>query len=73
MSQAAQEQVQHIVDNVTSSPATAAGVTAGATAVIANLPVLIQALTAFVLLCQAVAWVYKGYKKIKEHKNKEEH
>lgn len=65
-----QDAVQNVVDVATSSPATVAGVTAGATTVIAGLPLAIQILTAFVLICQAVAWVYKGYKWLKKNKNK---
>ena len=57
-----QEQIQQAVDIATSSPATVTTVTAGTATVLTGLPMAIQILTALVLLCQAIAWIYKGWK-----------
>jgi hypothetical protein len=64
-----QEQIQQAVDIATSSPATVTTVTAGTATVLAGLPMAIQLLTALVLLCQAVAWIYRGWKWL-NNKNK---
>ena len=71
MSEHVQEQVQRAVDIATSSPATVGTVGTGVAAITTNLPLLIQILTALVLMAQLVAWCYRGYKWWKKKNNKD--
>ncbi len=67
MSPHVQEQVQHTVDLVTSSPATVTSVGGATAIIIANAPIVIQGLTIAVLSAQLIAWVYKGYRWFKNN------
>ena len=70
-----EQKIQQVTDLATSAPATAGSVGTGVAVVLASLPTTIQILTVLVLVCQLVAWGYKGwrwfrttgtYKKFKE-------
>lgn len=58
---------EQFVQVMTSTPSTAAGVTAGSILawIIQNAPVIISLLTIAVLVCQLVAWGIRGYRVVR--------